>query len=281
MNKQASVICSLALCAAIFSGCGNKSGSPITVISRVEGSGTRSAFVELTGVMENDKDLTSASAEISQSTAVVISTVSGNKDAVGYISLGSLSNDVKAVKLDGVAPSTQAVKDGSYKLSRPFNICTKSGLSSTASDFIDFILSDEGQQIIETEGYIRVVSGKTYKPSDASGKISVAGSTSVAPVMDVLADKYMELNGNNVSVEIQQTGSGAGITSTIDGACDIGMSSRELKDEEKAKGLVPTQIAMDGIAVIVNKDNKVDSLSMEQLKNIFTGNTTDWNDVNE
>lgn len=284
MKKSISIILCLAACTAAFTGCGNKDNTKITVISREEGSGTRGAFVELMGILEkdadgNEKDLTTTSAETSQSTSVVISTVTGNKNAIGYISLGSLSSDVKAINVDGVAASVETVKDGSYKVARPFMICTKDGVSDTAQDFIDFILSDEGQKIISDDGYISIDSNSTYTASGLSGKVTLAGSTSVAPVMDKIADAYMELN-SDVTVEIQQSGSGAGITSTIEGACDIGMSSRELKDEEIQQGLTPTQIAMDGIAVIVNKDNAVDNLTSEQIKNIFIGNVTDWNDIN-
>lgn len=278
MNKSKAIITSAALIMTMLAGCSQTGNSAINVISREEGSGTRSAFIELTGVEADGKDNTTSSAEISQSTAVVISTVSGNKNAIGYISLGSLGSEVKAVSVDGAKPSVDTVKDGSYKLSRPFNICTSDKTSDAAKDFISFILSDDGQKIISDEGYISITSGTAYKASGVSGKISVAGSTSVAPVMDVLADKYMSLN-SGVTVEIQQSGSGAGITSTIEGACDIGMSSRELKDEEIAKGLTPTKIAMDGIAVIVNTENPVEALTSDQIKSIFTGSTTEWKDV--
>ena len=284
MKRTLSAILCLAACAAAFTGCGDKGNTAITVISREEGSGTRGAFVELMGILEkdadgNEKDLTTTSAETSQSTSVVISTVQGNKNAIGYISLGSLSSDVKAVKVDGVEASVDTVKDGSYKVARPFVICTKDEISDAANDFMNFILSSEGQSIIENDGYISVAGDNAYTSSEPSGKITVAGSTSVGPVMEKLADAYMELN-SGVTVEIQQTGSGAGITSTIEGACDIGMSSRELKQEELDKGLTPTQIAMDGIAVIVNKDNEVSELTSEQIKSIYVGETTDWNDIN-
>lgn len=279
MKKTISAIAGLAVLTTAFTGCGNNGNSKITVISREEGSGTRGAFVELMGIMQDEKDLTTTSAETSQSTSVVISTVTGNKNAIGYISLGSLKDDVKALKVDGVEATVDNVKNGSYKVARPFIICTQDSVSDTAQDFIDFILSSEGQGIVEEEGYISVAGSETYTASGLSGKVTLAGSTSVAPVMDKIADAYMELNGD-VTVEIQQTGSGAGITSTIEGACDIGMSSRELKDEEIQKGLTPIQLAMDGIAVIVNKDNKSDSLTSEQIKNIFTGDITDWNDIN-
>lgn len=282
MKKTISAVLCLAACAAAFTGCGDNGNTQITVISREEGSGTRGAFVELMGILEkdvdgNEKDLTTTSAETSQSTSVVISTVQGNKNAIGYISLGSLSDDVKALKVDGVEATVDNVKNGSYKVSRPFVICTKDDVSDAAEDFMNFIMSDEGQAIIG-EDYISVSSG-TYTSAGASGKVTVAGSTSVGPVMEQIADAYMEINPD-VTVEIQQTGSGAGITSTIEGACDIGMSSRELKQEELDKGLTPTQIALDGIAVIVNKDNKADGLTSEQIKSIYVGEIKDWNDIN-
>lgn len=275
------ILCLTAVTAAVTS-CGNSDNGKITVISREEGSGTRGAFVELMGILEkdadgNEKDLTTTSAETSQSTSVVISTVEGNKNAIGYISLGSLSSGVKAIKVDGVEATVENVKEGSYKVARPFVLCTKAEVSGAAQDFMNFILSDDGQAIIG-EDYISVSSG-TYTSTNPSGKVTVAGSTSVGPIMEEIADAYMDVNPD-VTIEIQQTGSGAGITSTIEGACDIGMSSRELKDEEISKGLTPIQIALDGIAVIVNKDNKVEDLTSEQIKKIYVGETTDWNDVN-
>jgi len=272
-----SMLC-MALCMSAFSGCGNVSNSEITVISREEGSGTRSAFVELMGIMQDEKDMTTSSAETSQSTSVVISTVEGNKNAIGYISLGSLSDSVKAVKVNGADATDENVKNGSYSIARPFIICTKDDISDASKDFMNFILSDDGQKIIG-EDYISVSSG-AFESNDASGKVTVAGSTSVGPVMEKLADAYMEIN-SSVTIEIQQTGSGAGITSTIEGVCDIGMSSRELKQEEIDKGLTPTKIALDGIAVIVNKENNTDNLTSEQIKNIYVGEITDWNDINE
>lgn len=278
MKKIAMSLLCLAACASAFTGCGNSGNSEITVISREEGSGTRGAFVELMGIMQDEKDMTTSSAETSQSTSVVISTVEGNKNAIGYISLGSLSDSVKAIQIDGVDATVENVKNGTYSLSRPFVICTKEDVGDAAEDFMNFILSDDGQAIIGEE-YISVSSGE-FQSNGASGKVTVAGSTSVGPVMEQMADAYMEIN-SNVTVEIQQTGSGAGITSTIEGACDIGMSSRELKQEEIDKGLIPTQIALDGIAVIVNKENSADSLTSEQIRQIYVGEITDWNDINE
>lgn len=251
----------------------------ITVISREEGSGTRDAFVEITGVMEDDVDRTVDTAEISNSTSVVTQSVAGNEAAIGYISLGSMSDEVKNIKLNGVEATVDNVKSGDYELQRPFNIVTKGELEKLPQDFVDFIMSADGQAIIEEEGYIAVSDGaEQYEASDLEGTITLAGSTSVAPVMEVLADKYKELN-EGVTIEIQQTGSGAGIQSTIEGVCDIGMASRELKDEEASEGLDSQEIALDGIAVIVNTANAVEDLSMNQLMKIFTGEITSWSEL--
>ena len=252
---------------------------PISVISREEGSGTRGAFVELMGVVdENDNDITTLNAEITNSTSVMLTTVAGNPAAIGYVSLGSLSDDVKAVKVDGAEATTDNVKSGTYTVARPFLLAYKDGsLSDAAQDFLTFIMSADGQSIINEEGYISVEEGEAYTASGVTGKIVLDGSTSVAPVMEALADAYKALNPD-VTVEIQQTGSGAGITSAIEGVCDFGMSSRELKDSEKAE-LVSTQIAMDGIAVIVNNSNTIDNLTSEQIKGIYLGETTDWSEI--
>ncbi|MCD8036090.1 MAG: extracellular solute-binding protein [Clostridiales bacterium] len=251
----------------------------ITVISREEGSGTRGAFVELMEVVDDDgNDITTVNAEITNSTSVMLSTVAGNPSAIGYVSLGSLSSDVKAVMVDGVEATTDNVKSGSYSVSRPFMIAYKDGeLSELAQDYLNFIMSADGQAIIDEEGYISVADGEAYTASGLSGKIVLAGSTSVSPVMEVLADAYKALNPG-VTIEIQQTGSSAGITSAIEGVCDFGMSSRELKDSEKEE-LTGVQIAMDGIAVIVNNENTIDDLSSETIKSIYLGEITDWSEV--
>lgn len=274
-----------ALMALGLAGCGGGSqessdgAGDITVISREEGSGTRDAFVEITGVMEDDVDRTVDTAEISNSTSVVTQSVAGNEAAIGYISLGSMSDEVKSLKLNGVEATVDNVKSGDYELQRPFNIVTKGELEKLPQDFVDFIMSADGQAIIEEEGYIAVSDGaEQYEASGLEGTITLAGSTSVAPVMEVLADKYKELN-EGVTIEIQQTGSGAGIQSTIEGVCDIGMASRELKDEEASEGLDSQEIALDGIAVIVNKANAAEDLSMDQLMKIFTGEITSWSEL--
>lgn len=275
-KKLLTVLVAAALAAATLVSCG-KQNDTITVVSREDGSGTRGAFTELMGIEKDGTDRTYAKAEISNSTSVVISTVAGNKNAIGYISLGSLNDSVKAVKIDGVDATADNVKNGSYKISRPFIIATKNGISDLAADFIKFILSDDGQTIV-SEKYITVGGSGAYTASGLSGKVTLAGSTSVSPLMDELAAAYKALNPD-VTIEIQQSGSGAGIQSAIEGVCDIGMSSRELKDSEKEAGLTPTVMALDGIAVIVNKDNSVDALSSEQIQSIYVGETTSWADV--
>lgn len=275
-KKILTVLAAAALTAATLVSCG-KQNDTVTVVSREDGSGTRGAFTELMGIDKDGTDRTYAKAEISNSTSVVISTVAGNKNAIGYISLGSLNDSVKAVKVDGVDATVDNVKNGSYKISRPFIIATKDEISDLAADFIKFILSDDGQAIV-SEKYITIGGNGAYTASGLSGKVTLAGSTSVSPLMDELAAAYKALNPD-VTIEIQQSGSGAGIQSAIEGVCDIGMSSRELKDSEKEAGLTPTVMALDGIAVIVNKDNSIGTLSSEQIQSIYIGETTSWADV--
>lgn len=283
-------ILTLGLCAVMavttLVSCGGNSsegGTPkgdITVVSREEGSGTRGAFTELVGVVDSDdNDITVSTAEITNSTSVMMQTVAGNESAIGYVSLGSLSDEAKAVKVDGVEATVDNIKSGDYKVSRPFNIVTKkSGVSELAQDFQKYILSEEGQKTIEEEGYIREDKADDYKASGLTGKLTIAGSTSVAPVMEVLAENYKKLN-DGVEIEIQQSGSSAGITAAIEGVCDIGMSSRELEKSETKQGLVSTKIALDGIAVIVNNSNGLEDISTETLQKIYTGKITTWEDV--
>ena len=276
LSLAAVMVFSLASCGGSSSDTGDKD---ITVISREEGSGTRDAFTELTGVLKDDVDRTVDTAEISNSTSVVTQSVAGNDAAIGYISLGSLDDSVKALKVDGAEASVDNVKSGDYKLQRPFNIVTKGEVAELPQDFINFIMSKDGQKIIEKEGYIAAnENAGEYKASGLTGTITLAGSTSVSPVMEVLADKYKELN-SGVTIEIQQTGSGAGIQSTIEGVCDIGMASRALADDEASQGLTSQKIALDGIAVIVNNDNSAEDLTTDQIVKIFTGEITNWADV--
>lgn len=254
--------------------------SEITVISREDGSGTRGAFVELMGILDADEnDATYTAAEITNSTSVMMTTVAGNASAIGYVSLGSLNDSVKAVTVDGTVCTVENIKDGSYSVARPFNIATKDGLSDVAQDFINFILSAEGQSIINKEGYISIDDNAVkYAGSGMSGKLTLGGSTSVAPVMEVLGEAY-KIHNPDVELEIQQTGSGAGMTAAIEGAVDIGMASREVKDSEKERGLTETTIAMDGIAVIVNQANPITGLSSAQIQQIYLGEITVWSDV--
>lgn len=249
----------------------------ITVVSREEGSGTRGAFVELMKIEDDDGDHTVDTAEISNSTSVVTQTVAGNKSAIGYISLGSLNDTVKALKVDDVEPTVENIKAGSYAVSRPFEICYKEeNLTDLGKDFISFIMSAEGQKIVDDEGYIAMdEKAESYTGSGMSGNLSLNGSTSVSPLMEKLAEAYRAINPD-VTIDIQQTGSGAGITATADGTCEIGMSSRALKDEELSQGITEEQIALDGIAVIVNKDNGIEGLTSDQIRQIFVGDITGW-----
>lgn len=254
----------------------------ISVISREDGSGTRGAFVELFGVeQKNDagekEDLTTEEAIITNSTSVMMQSVAGDVNAIGYISLGSLNNTVKAVAIDGAAPSVEAIKDGSYKISRPFNVVPNgAGLSPVAQDFLNFILSADGQAVVEENGYISAMDdAAAYQGGQQSGKVVVAGSSSVTPVMEKLKEAYVALNPE-VTIEVQMSDSTTGVTYAIDGTCDLGMASRELKDSEVEKGAVATAIALDGIAVVVNNDNAVSQLTAEQVKAIYTGAVPQW-----
>ena len=248
----------------------------ITVLSREDGSGTRGAFIELFGIeQKNDagekEDMTTDDAQITNSTSVMMTTVQGNPKAIGYISLGSLD--------ESVVKAVENVKAGTYKVVRPFNIATKGEASEVAQDFIHFIMSADGQKVVSENGYITVDdAAPAYAASGVSGKVVVGGSSSVTPVMEKLKEAYMALNPD-VTVEVQQSDSTTGMTSTIDGAYDIGMASRELKDSELEAGLTPTVIAQDGIAVIVNKENTLTGLTSEQVLSIYTGETTDWSEL--
>lgn len=289
-----SVIC----VASLTAGCGNSGKDtasnadggttykPITVVSREDGSGTRGAFVELTGVQEKDADgnkvdNTTVDAIISNSTEIMMTTVSGDEYAVGYSSTGSLNDTVKALTINGVEPTAENIKDGSYTLSRPFNIATKGDAEGLAKDFVDYIMSAEGQKVVEDNGYIASVdNAEAFKSSGAEGKIVVAGSSSVTPVMEKLSEAYQAVN-SKAKIEIQESDSTTGMTATADGTCDIGMASRELEDSEKDAGLSSTAIAMDGIAVITNTNNSLSDISTDKVKSIFTGEITDWNDVSK
>lgn len=277
---------------AALTGCGAQTSSDatggvndnISVLTREEGSGTRGAFIELFGIEQKDADgkkvdHTITSAESTNSTSVMLTTVQGNKSAIGYVSLGSLDETkVKALKVDGNSATAENVKSGEYKIARPFNVATKGDATGVASDFLTFILSEDGQKVVEDNGYISQGNNGKYTASNQSGKITVGGSSSVTPVMEKLKEAYVKLNPN-VTIDVQQSDSTSGMTGTKDGVYDIGMASRELKDSEKEAGLVPTVIAMDGIAVIVNKDNAVDNITSEQILKIYTGEITLWSEV--
>lgn len=312
-KKTVSLLMTMALTAAMLAGCGNSETADttaaadttaeaedtaaaadtatadfdaeedISVYSREDGSGTRGAFIELFGVEEKDAngekiDNTTEDATITNNTSVMMTGVAGDDYAIGYVSLGSLNDTVKALKIDGVEPTVENIKSDSYKVYRPFNIATKGEVSEAAQDFIDYILSAEGQQIVSDEGYITVDdAAPAFAGGQASGSVTVAGSSSVSPVMEKLAEAYMKLNGN-VKIEIQTSDSTTGMTSAMDGVCDIGMASRELKDTETAE-LTATVIAQDGIAVVVNNNNPIDNLTKDQVKSIYVGETTSWSEV--
>ncbi|MDD6204510.1 MAG: substrate-binding domain-containing protein [Firmicutes bacterium] len=287
MKKLLTVLCAFTAAALLFVGCSSEQSasfdgnSSITVISRENGSGTRGAFIELFGVEQKDADgnkvdMTSPEAQQTNSTSVVLTSVAGNAYAIGYISLGSLNDTVKALKIDGAEATVENIKNGSYKAARPFNIVYKDGLSETAQDFVNFIMSKEGQEVIEGAGYISAAAGEAFSCANPSGRIVIGGSSSVTPVMGKLKEAYEKINAN-VTIEIQETDSTSGINGAIDGVCDIGMASRELKDSEAEKGLSSTKIAIDGIAVIVNKQNTTDGLTTEQVGKIFMGGITKWN----
>ena len=258
----------------------------VNVISREEGSGTRGAFIELFGIEQKNEDgektdYTTDDCDITNSTSVMMTSVAGNDCAIGYISLGSMNETVKALLIDGVKASVENIKNGSYKVARPFNIATKSEVSDSAKDFIAFIMSAEGQAVIEANGYIVVAEdAPAFDGGKVSGKIVIAGSSSVTPVMEKLKEAYENMNPN-VEIELQQSDSSSGMASAIDGVCDIGMASRELKESELEKGLTGLTIAMDGIAVIVSLDNPVEGLTTEQVRDIYMGVITDWSEMDE
>ena len=279
--------------AGMMTGCGSsKSASAegeydmtreISVISREDGSGTRGAFVELFGIEQKDADgnkvdYTTDEAMITNSTSVMMTTVNGDEYAVGYVSLGSLNDTVKAVDIDGVEATAENIKNDSYKIARPFNIATKGEVSEVAQDFMNFILSSEGQKVVEETGYISEGNTGAFTGTNPSGKVTVAGSSSVTPVMEKLKEAYLALNPN-AEIEIQESDSTTGMTSVMEGICDIGMASRDLKDSELENGLTPQAIAMDGIAVVVNNNSPVESLTSEAVKNVYMGEVTTWEEA--
>jgi phosphate transport system substrate-binding protein len=265
----------------VLSACGAGKDA-INVVSRESGSGTRGAFIELFGIEEknsfgNKIDKTTVEAVVLSGTQQVMSYIAGDVNSIGYISLGSLNDTVKAVKIDGVEATVENIKNGKYKVARPFNIATKGELSDATQDFINFILSEDGQKVVEDAGYISKENIGPFTSSNPDGKVVISGSSSVTPVMEKLKEAYLKIN-SKVEIEVQLTDSTSGMNSVMEGVCDIGMASRELKDSEKEK-LDSYVIAMDGIAVIVNKGNSIDELSSDQVKKIFIGDITSWDDV--
>lgn len=302
MKKFMAVLATVAMVGSLLTGCGgNESGSAdtdqteqtdasgdwdpssdITIVSREDGSGTRGAFIELFGIEEKNGDekidMTTEEAQITNSTSVMMTTVAGDEYAIGYVSLGSLDDSVKALKIDGAEATAENIKSGSYKVCRPFNIATKADLSNeVAKDFINFILSEEGQAIVAENGYIPLDGVKAFEGANPEGKAVVGGSSSVSPVMEKLIEGYKAVN-DKADIELQTTDSTTGMTSAIDGSYDIGMASRELKDEEAAE-LTGQVIATDGIAVVVNNGSAVDELSSEDVKAIYTGEALTWDEV--
>lgn len=282
------------LIAGMMTGCSSAGNSSeggfdtsreISVISREDGSGTRGAFIELFGIEQKDADgnkvdYTTEEAMITNNTSVMMTSVAGDEYAIGYISLGSLNDTVKALKIDGAEATADNIKNDTYKIARPFNIATKAEVNEVTKDFISFILSSEGQKVVEESGYISTGEPAAFSGTNPKGKIVVAGSSSVTPVMEKLKEAYLAVNPN-AEIEIQESDSTTGMTSAMEGICDIGMASRDLKDSEIESGLVPTVIAMDGIAVVVNNESTVDELSSEDVKAIYTGEAIEWSDVIE
>ena len=288
-KKLLAVGLSVLCVASLVTGCGSKKGDkaaggskPISVVTREDGSGTRGAFIELFGIEQEEGgkkvDKTTASASVSQSTEVMMTTVAGDEYAIGYTSLGALNDKVKALKVDGVEATAENVKSGTYKISRPFNIATKKDVSEAAQDFINYIMSADGQKVVEDNGYIAVSENAAFKSNGAKGKIVVAGSSSVTPVMEKLAEAYQKVN-TGAQVEVQQSDSTTGMTSAAEGTCDIGMASRDLKDSETQAGLTPTAIALDGVAVIVNNKNSLEDISSDAVKNTKARRLKIHNDI--
>ena len=282
MKKKIRFVLTATMLALFITGCATENNNEIVVVSREEGSGTRGAFIELFGIEEKDAngnkvDNTTDEAIVVNSTSIVMTTVAGNKNSIGYISLGSLNDTVKAVKVDGVEPTVENIKNNTYKVFRPFNIATRDDISELAQDFISFILSSDGQKVVEENSYIAASEKGPYSSTKPSGKIVIAGSSSVTPLMEKLKEAYLKVN-TNAEIEIQASDSTTGMKLAMEGTCDIGMASRELKESELKK-LKPTVIAMDGLAIIVNKENPVSNLTSDQIKGIFKGEITSWNEV--
>ena len=274
---------------AVFAACSSgkddagASGTAIHVLTREDGSGTRGAFVELFGIEEKDEngekvDKTIQTAEITNSTSVMLTTVNGDVNAIGYVSLGSLSDDVKALQIDGADATAENIENGTYKVARPFNIAYKDGLSEAGRDFMNYIMSDEGQAIVSENGYIPGEASGAFATNGASGSVTVGGSSSVYPLMEKLAEAYQKVN-TSVTVNVQQSDSTVGMSSAQSGVYDIGMASRALEQSELDGGLTGVTIATDGIAVIVNQENALNGLTSDQVKGIYTGALTTWEEL--
>ena len=303
MKKIAAAVMMVSMVAVTAVGCGSSNGtdtkgadanqsdatsdwdetSDVTIVSREDGSGTRGAFIELFGIEEKQDDgtkvdMTTTDAQITNNTSVMLTTVADNEYAIGYVSLGSLNDSVKALKIGGAEATAENIENGSYKVSRPFNIAVKKDLNNeVAKDFMSFIMSTEGQKVVADEKYIAVADVKDYAGTKPSGSCVVGGSSSVSPLMEKLIEAYKAVN-NNAEIELQTTDSTTGMTSTIDGSYDIGMASRELKDDEAAE-FDNQVIATDGIAVVVNNANPLDELSADQVKDIYVGNVSTWDEI--
>lgn len=289
LKKITGMLVATAMVGTMLVGCGGSDSAAgnsfISVVSREDGSGTRGAFIEITGVEAKDDngdkvDYTTIDAQIANSTSIVMTSVAGDDNAIGYISLGALNDTVKAVAIDGVDATSDNVISGAYSVSRPFNIAVMDTLENqAATDFMTYILSEEGQEVVGNNGCIAITEGVVpYVNSGVSGKVVVGGSSSVSPVMEKLIEAYAQVN-TNVTVELQSSDSTSGMTLAADGTYDIGMASREVKEEEVALGLMPTVMAIDGIAVIVNNNSTVTSLTVDQVRDIFTGVITTWADL--
>ena len=284
MKKLIALCMTALMLLVVAAGCNNASeNTAIYVVSREDGSGTRGAFIELLGIEQKNEagekiDHTVETAEITDSTSVMMQTIAGNAAAIGYISLGSLNDTVKALQIDGVEANAENVKSGAYKIARPFNVAVTANVSAEAQDFLSFILSAEGQAVVEEANCISQGNTGAFAGGSVSGKIVVAGSSSVTPVMEKLKEAYNAVNPN-LTIDIQQSDSSTGMTSAIDGLCDIGMASRDLKDSELEAGRTPTAIALDGIAVIVNNESEMTGLTSDQVRAIFMGEITEWSEV--
>ena len=255
----------------------------IAVFTREDGSGTRGAFIELTGVEQKDADgkkvdRTTEAAAVQSSTNGVMTAVANDAAAIGYISLGSLNDTVKAVTVDGVKAGADTVKDGSYTLARPFNLVTNGDATDpVAVDFLAYCLSADGQALATDKGYIGS-EGEAFTSAQPAGKIVVGGSSSVAPLMEKLVEAYKTVNPN-AEIEHLTTDSTTGVSGALDGSYTIGLASRELKDSEKEAGAKATVLAMDGIAVVVNPENPVENLTVDQIQSIYVGEVTTWDEV--